>query len=87
MKPDIFRWVVIPLLVVTVVALPLIEFLPRESVISDDPWSRLDERPYHTDHTALMAGPFESGPEVTRACLACHEQAGQEVLVTAHWRW
>ncbi len=41
----------------------------------------------HLDHGAFFEGPFSSGPEVTRACLECHEDAATEVMGTAHWRW
>lgn len=30
---------------------------------------------------------FKSGPEVTRACLACHTEAAKQVMKTTHWTW
>jgi octaheme c-type cytochrome (tetrathionate reductase family) len=30
---------------------------------------------------------FKSGPEVTKACLACHTDAAQQVQHTRHWTW
>jgi hypothetical protein len=30
---------------------------------------------------------FESGPEVTRACLSCHTDAARQIHKTKHWRW
>ena len=30
---------------------------------------------------------FDSGPEVTRACLACHTEAAKQVHRTKHWTW
>ena len=30
---------------------------------------------------------FASGPEVTRACLACHTEAADQVQHTKHWTW
>ena len=30
---------------------------------------------------------FGSGPEVTRACLACHTEAADQVQHTKHWTW
>ena len=41
----------------------------------------------HLDHSAFFDEPFVSGPEVTRACLTCHEQAAAEVMATAHYQW
>ncbi len=42
-----------------------------------------------TDHSKLEAlkGPFMSGPEVTRACLSCHNTAGHQVMNSIHWTW
>lgn len=41
----------------------------------------------HVSHKALVAGPFENGSEVTKACLNCHPNAAQELMQTAHWKW
>ena len=30
---------------------------------------------------------FKSGPEVTKACLSCHTEAGHQVQHTKHWTW
>lgn len=30
---------------------------------------------------------FSSGPEVTKACLACHTEAAKQVHKTQHWTW
>ncbi|MDP6785514.1 MAG: tetrathionate reductase family octaheme c-type cytochrome [Rhodospirillales bacterium] len=30
---------------------------------------------------------FASGPEVTRACLACHTEAAKQIHATQHWTW
>lgn len=30
---------------------------------------------------------FQSGPEVTKACLACHNDAAKQVQHTKHWTW
>lgn len=40
-----------------------------------------------TDHSALVKGPFATGPEVTRACLRCHRQQAQAFMKTVHWTW
>jgi octaheme c-type cytochrome (tetrathionate reductase family) len=41
----------------------------------------------HTDHSGMMKGPFPDGPSVTRACLACHPVAGQQMLRSEHFTW
>ena len=39
------------------------------------------------DHSQYIEGPFESGPEVTKKCLECHEDAAVDVMATSHWTW
>ncbi len=41
------------------------------------------------DHSrfAELDKPFASGPEVTRACLKCHNQAASQVHRSIHWTW
>jgi len=40
----------------------------------------------HANHEALQQD-FESGPEVTEACLSCHNEAAEQVQETIHWTW
>lgn len=40
----------------------------------------------HSKHEALQ-GNFTSGPEVTKACLSCHNEAAKQVHQTIHWTW
>ncbi len=41
------------------------------------------------DHSRFdeLDKPFASGPEVTRACLKCHNQAAGQVHRSIHWTW
>ena len=41
------------------------------------------------DHSRFEAlkGPFTSGPEVTKACLSCHNKAGEQLRHNVHWTW
>ncbi|UCH74569.1 MAG: tetrathionate reductase family octaheme c-type cytochrome [Rhodospirillales bacterium] len=41
------------------------------------------------DHSKFkeLEGPFETGPEVTRACLQCHTEAARQIHKTKHWTW
>ena len=45
--------------------------------------------PSTTDHSKLeeLQGPFSSGPEVTKACLKCHNTAGHQFKKNKHWTW
>lgn len=42
------------------------------------------DQPSHAEH---VKGPFKTGPEVTRACLACHEGHAKDFMKTVHWTW
>ena len=41
------------------------------------------------DHSKFkeLKGPFNSGPEVTKACLSCHNKAGEQFRHNVHWTW
>jgi len=41
------------------------------------------------DHSKfkVLQQPFASGPEVTQACLTCHNDAAKQVQHTKHWTW
>lgn len=42
-----------------------------------------------TDHSKLkeLDKDFKTGPEVTRACLSCHNKAAGQLHKTLHWKW
>ena len=41
------------------------------------------------DHSKFkeLQGPFKTGPEVTKECLSCHNEAGHQVMKSVHWTW
>jgi octaheme c-type cytochrome (tetrathionate reductase family) len=41
------------------------------------------------DHSKFeqLKGPFANGPEVTKACLECHTEAGHQFMKNIHWTW
>lgn len=41
------------------------------------------------DHSKfeVLQKEFQSGPEVTRACLTCHTEAAGQIQKTIHWTW
>ncbi|MCG7862406.1 MAG: tetrathionate reductase family octaheme c-type cytochrome [Candidatus Thiodiazotropha endolucinida] len=41
------------------------------------------------DHSKFeqLQTKFKTGPEVTRACLACHTNAAKQIHKSKHWRW
>lgn len=82
-----YFWLLGLLVTLAIIALPLALFLPRAGLAAGDPWDGVPRRLPHIDHSALLQGPFESGPQVTRACLDCHPQAAGQVMGTVHWTW
>jgi octaheme c-type cytochrome (tetrathionate reductase family) len=84
-----FKYVWIFGLVVTaaLIVIPILAFATEGSAPLTDPWAFVPTPQPHTSHAGLMQGPFESGPDVTRACLQCHEDAAHQVMGTAHWTW
>lgn len=54
---------------------------------SDDPWINVPIKTAHTDHSDLINVSLESGPDATKLCLTCHEDASHEVMQTNHWTW
>jgi octaheme c-type cytochrome (tetrathionate reductase family) len=54
---------------------------------STNPWQNVPIRSSSTDHTNLIKEPLETGPDVTKQCLTCHEEASHDVMGTTHWTW
>ncbi|MGQ9907340.1 MAG: tetrathionate reductase family octaheme c-type cytochrome [Candidatus Flexifilum sp.] len=73
--------------VAIVVGVVLLALSPLQTEAAGDPWAHVPVRLEPTDHRALMPGPYETGPEVTAACLTCHEDAAHQVAMTTHWTW
>jgi octaheme c-type cytochrome (tetrathionate reductase family) len=38
------------------------------------------------DHS-FIEGPLATGPDTTKACLQCHENAAFDIMKTSHWTW
>ena len=49
-------------------------------MIGNPAWSAVD-------HSALVKGPFKKAPEVTQACLKCHQKQAKDFMKTVHWTW
>jgi octaheme c-type cytochrome (tetrathionate reductase family) len=55
-------------------------------------WAEAPKALKHTttaDHSKFkeLDQKFDSGPEVTKACLACHTEAAKQIHKTQHWKW
>jgi octaheme c-type cytochrome (tetrathionate reductase family) len=84
-------WIIGLIAIVILIVGPIVIFFGvRQAVEASnvgDPWSHVPNPPPHTSHAALMPGPYETGSDVTKACLECHADAGTEMLHSEHWLW
>lgn len=80
-------WLVGLISTLALIVVPLLIFIPRQGEAADSPGQHLPVRPPHTDHSALLPGPYSSGSEVTQTCLECHPLAADQVMGTTHWTW
>ena len=60
----------------------------RLDKVVEQPTKRTDSNST-ADHTKFedLKVAFSSGPEVTKACLKCHTEAGQQFMKNIHWTW
>jgi octaheme c-type cytochrome (tetrathionate reductase family) len=82
-----YIWVLIIVIVLALIIIPISLFLPRNTVAQEDPWEKVPTDIPHTEHTALLKGPYETAQDVTRACLGCHPNSATEIMDTTHWTW
>jgi len=87
MKNFRYLWIVGLVVTSAIIAVPVLLFASSGDAVSPDPWAYVQPTPAHTNHAALMPGPYASGQEVTAACLECHETSAQEMMQTTHWTW
>jgi octaheme c-type cytochrome (tetrathionate reductase family) len=81
------RWILGLLTIIALISVPIWWTTRPEPAVVDTPWDGVPQRPEHVDHSLLYEGSFASGPEVTAACLECHEDAADQVAHTTHWTW
>ena len=70
-----------------IIFLPIVLLITGDESAAAEPWDFVAPTPAHTDHTALIDGTLNSGPDVTETCLKCHEDAGHEMIDTVHFTW
>jgi octaheme c-type cytochrome (tetrathionate reductase family) len=87
MKDFKYIWVVGLIVTILIIAVPIALVFSSEPGNTGDPWAVVPSRVPPTDHTDLIQGPLETGPDVTAECQRCHEEAAHEVTQTAHWTW
>jgi octaheme c-type cytochrome (tetrathionate reductase family) len=82
-----YIWVFGLTITILAVVVPIALVLSRPAEVTVDPWRRIEVRNNTVDHTSLMADSYETGSDVTRACLECHEDSAHQVTQTVHWTW
>jgi octaheme c-type cytochrome (tetrathionate reductase family) len=87
MKLSKYSWMIGLSVTLTILIIPLVLFIPRESTANENPSVHLPVRVPHTDHSALITGQYTTGAEVTQRCLECHAEAATQVMGTTHWTW
>ena len=87
MKEFRYLWVIGLLATALIIVVPVMLFASAGDEASSDPWAYVEPTPAHTNHAALMPGPYATGQEVTAACLECHETSAAEMMQTTHWTW
>lgn len=87
MKEFKYIWVLGLVATAVLIVVPIALFASGETEPNIDPWENVQPEIPHTDHTDFYDTTLETGPDVTRACLECHEDAAHEVSQTVHFTW
>ncbi len=64
----------------------LLYLLVGTGAIADVKPLKLDTTADHSKFKELQQ-EFQSGAEVTKACLSCHTEASKQIHQTLHWKW
>jgi octaheme c-type cytochrome (tetrathionate reductase family) len=91
MKDSRNGWIAGLVFIFALIAVPIWYFtqdeVAAEGQVIDTPWDFVPRRAEPVDHSSLFEQPLATGQEVTRACRECHENAAEQIIHTAHWRW
>ncbi len=82
-----YGWILIVIAILLLVGVLAVWLRPRPTTANSDPWAFVPTHKIHTDHSSIIQGPFNSGQEVTQACLKCHPNSSNQVMHTTHWTW
>lgn len=85
-KPKPF-WTFGLLGILLVIAAPMIYFWPKIARAADTPWAHVPDKTAHVDHHDIIKGQFATPQDVTKACIACHADAANQVMHTTHFTW
>ncbi|MEZ4834557.1 MAG: hypothetical protein R2873_21625 [Caldilineaceae bacterium] len=82
-----YTWIIGLIVTAALIMIPVWAFATGGDAPNNDPWAGVPTPIAHTSHADLMDGPFETGSDVTKACLECHTDAAHQVMATSHWTW
>ncbi|AHF03871.1 cytochrome C [Marichromatium purpuratum 984] len=88
------RLVAVGLMLVACSSSASLHTTPQETTAQDTPNQQRPQRSGPltggtADHAKfeILQQAFESGPEVTEACLSCHTETGEHFMRNVHWTW
>jgi len=88
MRDSKYIWLVGLGITLLIIGVPIYLFTFDPPVVSADPWASVPDRSRDpVDHSHFFTGTYETGSDITRVCLTCHEDAGDQMLHTSHFRW
>jgi octaheme c-type cytochrome (tetrathionate reductase family) len=87
MKDFKYIWAVGIIVTLVIIAIPILILMPKDTKAQDTPWNNVPVHKPHTEHSEIVKGSFETGSDVTRTCLECHESAAYNLMQTTHWTW
>ncbi len=87
MKNSKYVWVIGLVVTLLIIFIPIALFGPKAEATRDNPQAHVPPPRSHTDHSQLLKGPYDAPSDVTKACLECHPQAGDQIIHTVHWTW
>jgi octaheme c-type cytochrome (tetrathionate reductase family) len=85
------NWIIGILVTALIFAIPILLFvgIPKATGQQvDNPRANLPQHPVPTDHSGFFENAdFKTGQDVTKACLECHPEAGEDMLHNNHFTW
>lgn len=82
------RWIFGLLAIGLLILVPFLYLQPKPTQIQTrEAAAQLPVKGTHVDHRDIVKVDFKTGPDVTRACLACHKDAAGQLMKTTHWTW
>ncbi len=79
--------VILPLSIILYIVFTYNSDVDRDYLASSKIEIKHDSIPVDHSKFEILQKDFKTGPEVTEACLSCHNGRGKEFMKTEHWKW